>query len=69
MSRETQEPVEFEDAWCKRETAKALLVFIPDHGEKWIPKSQVHDDSEVYQDGDRGKIVVSAWFAEKEGLG
>lgn len=39
----------------------------------WIPKSVVHDDSEVYRaghgdDGSEGTLVVARWFAEKEGL-
>jgi hypothetical protein len=39
-----------------RETAKALLVessFFDEYGdgEVWIPKSQIHDDSEVFREG------------------
>ena len=55
---------------CTRETAKALLV----EGEClpgksiWVPKSVIHDDSEVYELGHEGKLVVQEWFAEKEGL-
>lgn len=33
----------------------------------WVPQSVVHDDSEVYKEGDEGKLVVQLWFAEKEG--
>jgi hypothetical protein len=36
--------------------------------EIWIPKSVIHDDSEVYKEGAEGKLVVARWFAEKEGL-
>lgn len=61
-------PVEFPDAFAKRETAKALLVVI-DGSEHWIPKSQIHADSEVYEDGHRGKLVITAWLAEQKGLG
>ena len=53
-------------AECIRETDKALLVN-SEYGELWIPKSQIHDDSEVYEDGDDGELVVNLWFAEKEG--
>lgn len=43
-------------------------------GERWIPHSQVHDDSEVYWEergglqGLPGKLVIKGWFARKEGL-
>lgn len=62
-----REVAEFEDAVAIKETERALLCRI-DGKEHWIPKSQIDDDSEVYQDGDEGKLVVSMWFAEKEGL-
>lgn len=55
------------DASCIAETDLAILVDI--EGEEfWIPKSQVHDDSEVYQEGDEGLLVISKWIAEKEGI-
>ena len=49
-----------------RETEMAILV---DHEgeEAWVPKSQVHDDSEAYKKGQSGKIVLPLWLAEKEG--
>jgi len=49
-----------------KETEMAILV---DHeGEEvWVPKSQVHDDSEAYKKGQEGKIVLPLWLAEKEG--
>lgn len=56
-----------EDVLAIRETAKALLCII-DGDEVWIPKSVIDDDSEVYQDGDEGDLVITEWFAEKEGL-
>ncbi len=34
----------------------------------WVPKSQITDDSEVYEADQCGKLVVTAWFAEKEDL-
>jgi len=54
-------------ALVTRETDKALLVEV--EGEQlWIPKSQVHDDSDVYQDGDHGDLVISRWIAEQKEL-
>lgn len=34
----------------------------------WIPKSVVHDDSEVHGRGMEGEMVVKRWWAESEGL-
>jgi hypothetical protein len=63
------ETEEFEGVEAKRETDKALLCLFPDGEEHWIPKSQIDDDSEVYREGDVGKLVVSQWIAEQKGLG
>lgn len=52
-------------------TEKALKVQLESEDDsRWVPKSQVHDDSEVYDDKDNatGDLIVKRWFAEKEGL-
>lgn len=52
-------------------TEKALHVQLESEDEpRWIPRSQIHDDSEVYDDKNNatGDLVVTRWFAEKEGL-
>ena len=67
-----REPVTIEGASCDRESKLALLCVIPSGKrkiEKWIPKSQIHDDSEVYAPGHSGKLVITGWFADREGLG
>jgi len=51
-----------------RDTDKALLVEFEDGVERWIPKSVIDDDSEVYKLGTTGTLVVKQWFAEKEEL-
>jgi endo-beta-N-acetylglucosaminidase D len=67
MPREEKEPVEFEDIKAEAETEKAILVEI--EGDKyWVPKSQVHEDSEVNEKGDEGILITTRWWAEKEGL-
>lgn len=58
----------FEDVYAIRETEKALSVYFGDGVWKWVPKSQIDDDSEVYIQGQEGTIVISDWWAEKEGL-
>ena len=57
----------FEGIRVLGETDKAIRVVI-DGKPCWVPKSQIHDDSEVYQSGTSGKLIVSQWWAEKEEL-
>lgn len=52
---------------CKHETDAALLCVI-DGDEHWIPKSQIDDDSEVYEKDGEGTLVVTQWIAEQKGL-
>jgi hypothetical protein len=62
------EPADFDDVKCIAETTDAILVVMDDGKEHWIPKSQVHDDSEVYEKGGEGKLIISQWIAEEKGL-
>lgn len=58
-------------ATLKAKTDKAILVFIEEFDEEfWLPSSQVHDDSEVYDGcdvGETGNLVVTNWIAEQKG--
>lgn len=67
MSRDEEETVEFEDVFIKAATPKAVLCEI-DGTHRWIPQSQVHENSEIWRTGDEGKLVIRRWFAEKAGL-
>ncbi len=58
---------EIQDCKAIGATEKAVLVETPDHGKVWIPRSQIHDDSEVYEKGHDGSLVVTAWYARKQG--
>lgn len=51
-------------------TDKALRVQLKkEDSPRWIPKSVIHADSEVYrEDSEPGDLVLEQWFAEKEGL-
>jgi len=67
----SEEGVLLGEAKAKRFTDKAVLVVLLDNDneEIWVPLSQIHDDSELFDEDNReGKLVVSKWFAEKEGL-
>ena len=60
--------ISIHDAECVGERDKAILVEAPDFDEpQWIPKSVIHDDSEVYRADTDGVLVVKNWFAEKKG--
>jgi len=63
----TGKTVSFEDVVGVKDTGKALLVLL-DGEEVWIPHSQIDEDSEVYGEGDEGTLVITEWFAEKEGM-
>lgn len=60
--------VRIDDVEAIRETDKALLCRIEDE-EVWIPKSQITDDSEVYELGGEGTLVITQWLATEKGLG
>jgi hypothetical protein len=61
------DPVEIDDVTVERETAAAILCLIDGEG-VWIPKSQIHDDSEVWKSGTEGKLVIPIWLAEEKEL-
>ena len=68
------EPETFADVECAAETPLAIFVRVPRVARVpifvWVPKSVVHDDSEVYdaKDNARGKLVIKHWWAAREGL-
>jgi len=62
-----KDAVYLDDVACIRETEKAILVQLTDGAETWIPKSVLHDDSEVYKLHDSGTLAVAEWFAKREG--
>jgi len=64
------EPISVDVDEVKYVTDKALLVDI--EGEEfWIPRSQIHEDSELYNSdhvGESGVLVIPRWLAEEKGL-
>lgn len=73
LGRDTD--IEVGSGKCIKDTEKAVLVQLDDTSEEvnlpsdklWIPKSQLSDDSEVYGEGDEGRLLVTRWWARKEG--
>lgn len=59
--------VEFEDVIVLEERDEALKVQI-DGQEVWLPKSQIHSDSEVYKADTEGMLIISEWIAEQKEL-
>lgn len=53
---------------CTMDTAKAIKVTDFAGFEEWVPRSQIHDDSEVWERGHTGDLVVSGWWAQKNGI-
>jgi hypothetical protein len=65
MSKDSLESLTVEEV--KAETDLAILCRFETGDEEWIPKSQIHDDSEVTTKGDTGELVIPHWLAcEKE---
>jgi hypothetical protein len=56
------------EARALRDSGKALLCKIEEDVEVWIPKSQIDDDSEVYEEGHEGTLVIPLWLAEAKDL-
>ena len=64
-----------EETYSKQVTLKhvhkeALLVEDDEGEEVWIPFTQIHDDSEIWDESkkdEKGKIVVSEWIAKRVG--
>lgn len=50
-----------------RATAEALCVAVPGlDGDRWVPQSLIHQDSEVWMPGQQGLLVVPEWWAMRE---
>lgn len=66
FAEDSNDPAEVGECKCIKETPNAILVD-KNGGQSWIPKSQIHDDSEVWKLGQKGKLVIFKWLAEKKG--
>jgi hypothetical protein len=69
MGYDTSYGVSLGTARCHYATPLALKVFLNDlHRVIWVPRSVIHDDSEVWQLGDSGDLCVHQWWAEESGF-
>lgn len=55
---------------CMAATPKAIKVRSPHlpNMEEWFPETQVHDDSEVFEKGDTGDLIITKWIANQKGI-
>lgn len=67
--RPNEATVSFGSVTATRMTDRALLCTIGG-AEHWIPLSQIHDDSEVFDASanSEGTLVVTEWIATQKGL-
>jgi len=65
---EDENYVLFRDCVARAETDAAILVDLGEEGEHWFPKSQLHDDSEVFEKETNGDLIVKKWLAKDRGL-
>lgn len=65
---ESPEPFKVEGCIVLQQSAKALLVKMPDSTEVWFPINQVDAASECRVDGDSGTLIVSDWIARQKNL-
>ena len=57
---------EFDNCVVRKDSDQAIYVEL-DSGElHWIPKSLVHDNSEVYEMGTDGVLIIPEWLAVKK---
>lgn len=59
---------ESENVTVEHETDKAILCLFEDGTKMWIPKYVIDEDSEVYEMGTEGTLIVRDDFAEREGV-
>ncbi len=58
-------------ARCVHETPGALRIDLGTADEPqliWVPKSQVHEHSDVNEQHDEGELWITPWMARKLGL-
>jgi hypothetical protein len=59
--------IEYEETEVIKTTDDAMLLTL-DGAETWVPKSLLHADSDVYEEGDIGTVWIPEWWAIQEQL-
>lgn len=68
-AEEPEEDVEVPDCIVLRDTEKAVQVRGPSFPPTWIPRGQLREGNQCENDGDCGKLVISAWIAQQKNIG
>lgn len=68
MTAYEHDTITLEEVVAVHATADAVLCLI-DSRQVWVPQSVIHEDSEVFEAGQSGKLVLMTWWAVREGLG
>lgn len=50
------------------ETKRAIFCTLADGLDLWVPRSLLHEDSEVKSYGQEGLLIVAGWYAWEQGL-
>lgn len=48
-------------------STQAIKVELDTGDLKWVPRSVIHDDSEVYERGHSGTMLLKLWWAQSHG--
>lgn len=48
-------------------TESAIKVDIGTDECEWLPRSQLHDNNEIWERGDEGELWVKTWIAKEKG--
>jgi hypothetical protein len=65
MSGKTYREIEAEVVLKK---SKAMMIILDDDSERWVPFSVVEDNGEEFAIGERSRLYVEEWFAERESI-
>ncbi len=68
LANPSEDVAYFDDVKVTKETQLSILCVLDSGTEVWIPKSQIHDDSEVIRLGDEGRLAIPTWLAEDREL-
>jgi len=48
------------------DATKAALKILIGRNPIWVPKSQLHNDCDLCETGDRGDLIIPLWLAEEK---
>jgi len=60
--------ITFENVKIVRATGAAVWAEFANGRREWIPISQVESDSEIWDEGEEGTLVISDWIASQKSL-